>query len=87
MNEMEAAVRRNVSRVLKPNDVPPEAIDLDLSLNRDYGVTSMKMVLLMTALCEETGVALSSFTDQDIESMETSRDIIAAVAIAPKEAS
>lgn len=79
MSDIEAAVRRHVSRLVKPAQLSTEEIDLDRSLIREYAISSMKMVLLMTALCKETDVSLSSFTDRDLTAIQTSRDLVAAI--------
>jgi len=74
--EAETAVRRAVSRQLRSAALPPEAIDLDGSLSDHYGMTSMRMVLLVTSLCEEAGISLSAFTDRDLAGLHTSRDLV-----------
>ncbi|WP_288585073.1 hypothetical protein [uncultured Methylobacterium sp.] len=77
--DIPAAVRAQVARMLRPEIVPPEAIDLRCSLTREYGLTSMKMVLMMTGLCERLDVQLSCFTDRDIAGIDTGHDLVAAL--------
>ena len=80
--DVEAAVRRAVSRQLKSAELPPETIALDGSLSDQYGMTSMRMVLLVTSLCDEAGISLSAFTDRDLVGLNTSRDVMQLLAAA-----
>ena len=54
---IEASLQRQLSRLLGPKLGADQKIELDRSLAEHYGLTSMKMVLLVTALCEDTGRA------------------------------
>ena len=74
--DIETLVRGHVGRIVKPASLQPQDVSLDASLARDYAVSSMRMVLLMTALCEEAGIALSNFTDDDLGAIKTPGDLV-----------
>ncbi len=76
VKDIEYLVCYQVGLIAKPVQLHPNDVELEANLTRDYGVTSMRMVLLMTALCDEAGVALSIFTDDDLASLHTPRDLI-----------
>ncbi|MFD2421783.1 acyl carrier protein [Amycolatopsis pigmentata] len=76
---VENAVRENLTRVLG-NGLAPEAIEPDVDLADDYGLTSMKKVVFLMAACDDTGVALESFTEPDVAAMRTLRDVTSALA-------
>ena len=70
---------RHVLAGLLSSSRTPEEIDLDADLTRDLGLSSLNKVLLLTALCEDTGVGLSHFTEQDLARMTTPRQILDAL--------
>jgi acyl carrier protein len=77
--DLETTARENFARVVE-SAVAPQAIDLDLDMADDYGLTSLnKVVLLMTA-CDDAGVSLSAFTEPDVARMRTLRDVTTALA-------
>jgi acyl carrier protein len=76
--ELEAIVRGRVVDVL--GDVTPEELDPTANLADEYGLTSLNKVLLITSACDEAGIALSHFTEQDLAAMRTTDDIVAALA-------
>ncbi|RNL87508.1 acyl carrier protein [Halostreptopolyspora alba] len=59
--------------------VRPEEVHLDSELTRDLGLSSLNKVLLLTNLCQETGVGLNNFTEQDLARMTTLRNILDAL--------
>src|SRR5262249_23047584 len=59
-------------------DVAAADIDLDRNMADEYGLTSLNKVLLLTTLCEDTGVGVGSFTEQDLARMRTLRDVVGA---------
>jgi acyl carrier protein len=71
---VEEAARNRLAESV--DGVPAADIDLDRSMADDYGLTSLNKVLLLTALCEDTGVGLSNFTEQDVARMRTLRDVV-----------
>lgn len=71
--DIEAMARRNLARLLQ--EVPPEDIDPDGDMVNEYGLTSLNMVLFLTAMCNESGVGVSNFTEQDLADMRTMRDV------------
>lgn len=76
--DLDAIVRDRVTQVV---DVAPEVMAMDADLVDEYGLTSLNKVLLLTSVCDDAGVALSHFTEQDVASMRTARDIVAALAV------
>lgn len=79
MPDIESAARENLARVLDP-DLAPDAIELDRDMVDGYGLTSLNKVLFLTSVCEDTGVALSHFTEHDLARMRTLRDVTSALA-------
>jgi acyl carrier protein len=61
------------------DDTPATEIDLDASMADDYGLTSLNKVLFLTSVCDEAGVELSHFTEHDVASMTTARDVVEAM--------
>lgn len=45
-----------------------------------YGLTSLNKVLFLMAVCDETGVGLSAFTETDVAAMRTLRDVVGGLA-------
>lgn len=76
---VEHAVRENLTRVLG-NGLDPDAIEPDVDLAADYGLTSMNKIVFLMAACDDTGVALESFTEPDVAAMRTFRDVTSALA-------
>ncbi|MFC6880364.1 MULTISPECIES: acyl carrier protein [Actinomadura] len=77
--DVERAAREHFLRVIASDD-EPEDLDLELDMNREYGLTSLNKVLFLTSVCETTGVPLSAFTEQDLAGMRTLRDVTDALA-------
>lgn len=73
MSDLEITVRENVARLC---GAKPENIDLSARLDSGLGLTSMKMVMLITGLCQRLGVSLTAFTEIDLAAMTTSAAII-----------
>jgi hypothetical protein len=78
-NGVERAARDQLTRVLE-SDIAPNAIDLDVDLADGYGLTSLNKVVFLMALCEDTKVSLSHFTEHDVARMRTLRDVTRAFA-------
>lgn len=76
--DLEGTARDNLAAVV--DDVEAHAIDIDLDMADDYGLTSLNKVLFMTAMCNDTGVDLSHFTEHDLARMRTLRDVTNALA-------
>ncbi|MEU5883474.1 phosphopantetheine-binding protein [Spirillospora sp. NPDC047279] len=72
--EVDEAARRNLAPLLD-RDIAPGELDPDRDLADDYGLTSLNKVLFLTSVCEDTGVALSRFTERDVARMRTLRDV------------
>ncbi|MFG2000949.1 acyl carrier protein [Spirillospora sp. NPDC048911] len=81
--EVETTARRNLAPLLDPPPAP-DALDLDRDLAGDYGLTSLNKVLFLTSVCEDTGVALSRFTERDVARMRTLRDVITLLTLDPE---
>ncbi|RFS84316.1 acyl carrier protein [Actinomadura spongiicola] len=71
---VEVAARRTLAPLLDL-DIAPDELDPDRDLAADYGLTSLNKVLFLTSVCEDTGVALSRFTERDVARMHTLRDV------------
>ncbi|MFI9400713.1 phosphopantetheine-binding protein [Nocardia sp. NPDC052316] len=78
MPDLEKAVHDNFRKVIASNNAPDE-LDPDLDMVDDYGLTSLNKVLFLTAVCDDTGVSLASFTEEDVAAMRTLRDVTAAL--------
>jgi amino acid adenylation domain-containing protein len=77
--EIAGVVRENLARVLA-DGLSPADFDPDLDLTDGYGLTSLNKVLFLMAVCDETGVGLSAFTEADVAAMGTLGDVVAALA-------
>ncbi|HBG98947.1 MAG TPA: hypothetical protein DDY29_09565 [Rhodobacteraceae bacterium] len=73
MPELETQVRESIARLAA---VAPEDIEMEARLETALGFTSMKMVLLVTGLCQTTGVSLTAFTEDDLAAMTTPAAIV-----------
>ena len=73
-SDIERAARDNLVLVLD-EEVAPGDLDLDLDLADGYGLTSLKKVVFLTSLCDDTAVALGHLTEQDVASMRTLRQV------------
>jgi acyl carrier protein len=71
--DIETAVRQNLVEVLAA-DLAPENVSSDVDLTGAYGLTSLNKVLFLTAVCQETGIDLAHFTEDDLARMHTLRD-------------
>jgi acyl carrier protein len=76
--DIETTARDNLTRVLE-SGLRPEDLDLDLDLADGYGLTSLNKVLFLMSVCDDTGVALSEFTEPDVAGMRTLRDVTTAL--------
>ncbi|GAB3744579.1 hypothetical protein GCM10027598_79440 [Amycolatopsis oliviviridis] len=84
LSTIDDAVRDNLSRVLsKPVD--PADFEPDRDLADGYGLTSMQKVMFLMSACDDTGVALETFTEPDVAAMKTLRDVTDALAGAVAE--
>ncbi|NUR29648.1 MAG: acyl carrier protein [Catenulispora sp.] len=77
-SDIAAVVRERLADVI--DDVPAEEVDLSRDMADDYGLTSLNKVLFLTAVCDETGVGLSNFTERDLAVMRTGQDVAEALA-------
>ena len=82
MSNLQSIVSRNLAQLL---DVDVDRIALDANLSAEYGLTSLNLVLLVTSLCEETGTPVFNFTDKDIASLKTPRDVVTLFATAGRQ--
>jgi acyl carrier protein len=76
MSETEKVVRRHVAKVARASGTAADELDLDSPLRQDYAISSMKLVMLMTALCNEMGVSLTSFDERHLAGIRTGRDLV-----------
>ncbi|QAU45221.1 acyl carrier protein [Bradyrhizobium guangzhouense] len=82
MSNLQSTVKRNLADLL---DVDVDRIALDANLSDEYGLTSLNLVLLVTSLCEETGIPVFNFTDKDIANLKTPRDVVTMFATAGRQ--
>ncbi|MFC9435382.1 hypothetical protein [Nocardia sp. NPDC057030] len=76
MPDVEKAVHDNFRKVIASNSAQGE-LDPDLDMVDDYGLTSLNKVLFLTAVCDDTGVSLANFTEENVAAMRTLRDVTA----------
>jgi acyl carrier protein len=76
---VEIAARESLARVLEPGAGSAD-LDLDADMSEDLGLTSLNKVVFLMAVCDETEVSLSAFTESDVAGMRTLRDVIEALA-------
>jgi acyl carrier protein len=74
---IETTARAALSEVL-PQDLPPQAIDLDAELDH-LGLTSLNKVLFLTSVCDRTQVGLEHFTEHDLAAMRTLGQVVEAL--------
>jgi acyl carrier protein len=74
----EAAAREHLARLLD-SDIKPDDINLDTDMADGYGLTSLKKVVFLMALCDDEGVDLSVFTEPDVAAMRTLGDVTRAL--------
>jgi acyl carrier protein len=76
MSSVEMIVRERLCKTLKR---PPDQLAF-LNLSEDlvygYGLASLDLIMLMTAVCSDAGVALTEFTEEDISRLRTASDIV-----------
>ncbi len=77
MNEPRDLVLRHLSKCLRAAVAGSDGLDFDGDLKRDYGLTSLSLMLLITSICDEAAIDLSDFTEDDIARLRTPRDIVA----------
>lgn len=79
--DIETTARDNLARVLESDGSGPgpEDLDLDTDMADGYGLTSLNKVLFLMSVCDDTGVALSEFTEPDVAAMRTLRDVTTAL--------
>jgi acyl carrier protein len=73
--DIETAVRQNLVEVLAA-DLAPENVIPDVDLTGAYGLTSLNKVLFLTSVCQDTGIDLAHFTEDDLARMHTLRDCV-----------
>lgn len=77
-SELESLARVHLAELLD-GSVAPDEIGPDENLTADLGLSSLNKVVLFTNLCEDTGVALTCFAEQDLARMTTLRQILTAL--------
>ena len=78
MNNIENTVRDQILFIAKDRSVSSGDLDMSKDLNEAFGITSLKMIMLMTNLCKELGVTLSSFDERDLVSIRSANDLVSA---------
>ena len=75
MTTLEAIAKRHLARLVGP-PLADVSVDLDAHLVEEYGMTSLKLMLLITSICDDAGADLSRFTEDDLARLATLRGII-----------
>ena len=76
MSNIEPAVREALSSTLRRPPAEAPTLDLGLNLKFDYGLSSLDLIMMMTAVCGQTGVPLTAFDEDEIAGLETPGDIV-----------
>jgi acyl carrier protein len=76
MRTLDDIASSNLARLLDGPGGTTQPIDLDADLFDRYGLTSLKMMLLITSVCDEAGGDLSQFSEDDVADMRTLRAIV-----------
>jgi acyl carrier protein len=76
MSKTEEVVRRHVAKVARISGSAADQLNMDSPLRQEYAISSMKMVMLMTALCNELGVSLNTFDERNLARIQTGRDLV-----------
>jgi acyl carrier protein len=76
MSKTEEVVRRHVAKVARISGPAADQLNMDSPLRQEYAISSMKMVMLMTALCNELGVSLNTFDERNLARIQTGRDLV-----------
>lgn len=77
MNAPHDLVLHHLGKCLRSPVTGSDVLDFDGDLKRDYGLTSLSLMLLITSICDEAAIDLSNFTEDDIARLRTPRDIVA----------
>jgi len=80
MSNPELIIRTCMAEQCEGSGLKPAGVDLDRPLFEHYGLTSLNMISLLMNVCGHAGIELSEFTEQDLASFKTPRDIVGAVA-------
>ncbi|MFL6624803.1 MAG: acyl carrier protein [Sulfurifustis sp.] len=76
MSHIETIVRESLCKTLKRPPSQAGELKLEESLAYAYGLTSLDLIMLMTAVCSTAGVPLTEFTEDDIAQVRTPADIV-----------
>lgn len=79
MSSVAEIVKENVCKAARLDSERRREFDPERNLFTGYGLTSLDMVLVLTAACEQAGVPLSAFTDGDLAELTTPRRIAEAL--------
>ncbi|MFI7546980.1 acyl carrier protein [Actinoplanes sp. NPDC049599] len=75
--DLQTMVRDRIVQVL--TDVTPAELDMSADLAGQYGLTSLNKVLLVISACDESGVDVAHFTEQDIAAVRSGDDLVSAL--------
>ncbi|NRR32707.1 acyl carrier protein [Oxalobacteraceae bacterium] len=76
MDTIENIVRQNLCTLLQRESSHAASLNLDDDLVYEYGFASIDRIVLMTSICEQAGVALTAFDEDDIGALRTPRAIV-----------
>ena len=72
-------VKENVCKAARLAPERRGEFDPNRNLFSGYGLTSLDMVLVLTAVCEQSGVPLTAFNDGDLAQLTTAQRIVEAL--------
>jgi len=76
VNNIETIVRLNICNSLQKPVEESGHLDMDRSLVYEYGIGSLDLIMLMSAVCTEADVPLTELSEDDITKLRTPADIV-----------
>lgn len=76
MKHFETLVQDHLTKILNRPASESKALHMDQDLRFSYGLTSLDRIILMTDVCKDAGVALTSIDEDEIAALHTPCDIV-----------
>lgn len=76
MSNIETIVRLNICNSLQKPAEESGQLDMDASLVYEYGLGSLDLIMLMSAVCTEADVPLTELSEDDVAKLRTPADIV-----------
>jgi len=73
---IETIVRDRLCQSLSKPAEEAASLDMKAALGDDFGLASLDLIMLMTAVCNEAGVPLTSLGEEDLARLRTPADIV-----------